>query len=310
MSTELITKSFASQCLAFPSRVDQMLAKIETVEEAKDVLDKASAMRHYAQKLKAGLEVERPIALGVLKIKAKIGELCPARPPADRGQGRNGKKSTKPDLVDFSAPIIAAYRKLAEHKDKLEEFYESTEDVPTQTDFLKYVQPCHVTNNSGENEWYTPPEILEPARRVLMGIDLDPASCQLAQHQVQAKRFYSLAEDGLAKRWKGSVWLNPPYSKELCPRFVAKLLDHYADGDVPQACVLVNNATETAWLQSLLTVCCAVCFPAGRVQFLDRTGQPAKSPLQGQAIVYLGPSVQNFRKEFSELGPVFERMVS
>ena len=304
MSGELITKSFVNQCLAFPSRVDEMLAKIETVEEAKDMLDKASAMRHYAEKLKAGLEVERPIALGVLKIKAKVGEMCPPRPPADRGQGRGGKKSTTPAEVDFAPETISAYRKLAEHKDKLEEFYESTEDVPTQTDFLKYVQPCHVSNNSVENEWYTPPDFIERARRTMGGIDLDPASCDEAQKLVKAKRFYTMADDGLTKKWKGRVWMNPPYSKDTCPKFTAKLLEHAAAGDISQACVLVNNATETAWMQPLLWSCAAACFISGRIKFLDKTGQPANSPLQGQAILYFGPNVEMFASEFMDTGTV------
>ena len=78
MTNELITKSFATQCLAFPTKVDQLLAEIDSVSGAKELLDKAAAMQHYAERLKAGVKVERPIALGVLKIKAKLGELMPA----------------------------------------------------------------------------------------------------------------------------------------------------------------------------------------------------------------------------------------
>lgn len=136
MTTELITKSFAAQCLAFPDRVETALAEISTVSGAKELLDKASAMQHYAARLKAGIEVERPIALGVLKIKAKLGELMPAKPPSDRGQGRSGK-SGAPGALDFSKHSIAAYRKLAANRKRLQEYYDSIDEVPTQTDFLK-----------------------------------------------------------------------------------------------------------------------------------------------------------------------------
>jgi hypothetical protein len=70
----LITKAFSDQCLAFPQRVDQVLAEVTNVEEAKGMLDQAVAMQTYAEQLKAGVEIERPIALGVLKIKVKLGD--------------------------------------------------------------------------------------------------------------------------------------------------------------------------------------------------------------------------------------------
>lgn len=72
-------------------------------------LGKASAIEHYATKLKAGIEVERPIALGVLKIKAKLGELMPAN------KGGRGKKLLK-QVEEFSAQTASAYRKLAANK--------------------------------------------------------------------------------------------------------------------------------------------------------------------------------------------------
>ena len=59
-----------------------------------------------------------------------------------------------------------------------------------------YLGKVHVSHNSGENEWYTPKNIIESARAVMGDIDLDPASSALANDIVQAKDYYTTNEDG------------------------------------------------------------------------------------------------------------------
>lgn len=140
---------------------------------------------------------ERPIAIGVLRIKAKMGELMP------RGKGGRGKKTPDPGL-GVSDKAIAAYRKLSDHSERLEDYFDSSEDVPSQADFLKWVSGTpHVTNNSGNNEWYTPAEYVESVRKVLGAIDLDPTSCEVAQATVRASQFYTIDDDGLDREWQG-----------------------------------------------------------------------------------------------------------
>jgi hypothetical protein len=125
-----------------------------------------------------------------------------------------------------------------------------------------------VSNNSGENEWYTPPALIEAARECMGGIDLDPATSEVAQATVRATRYFTAEHDGLAQPWSGKVWLNPPYAQPLIGQFIEKLVAEFRPGRVTGAVVLTNNATETGWGQSLLGASSAVCFPAGRLRFL------------------------------------------
>ncbi|MEL6108121.1 MAG: DNA N-6-adenine-methyltransferase [Planctomycetota bacterium] len=162
----------------------------------------------------------------------------------------------------------------------------------------------HVTNNSGQNEWYTPAQYVLIARGVMGGIDLDPATAATPQEYIDAEKCYTVDDDGLAQDWAGRVWLNPPYSKDLCSRFAEKLLDHFIAGDVTQAVVLVNNATDTAWFQSLSKIASAVCFPSGRIKFLGADGEEKNTPLQGQAFLYCGKRVERFAKAFEAIGLV------
>lgn len=86
-----------------------------------------------------------------------------------------------------------------------------------------------ILQTSLKTEYYTDPEIVEAARRVMGGIDLDPASSAQANQTVNATRFFSapphqltgLGKDGLPiyaiswggllEKWEGRVWMNHPF---------------------------------------------------------------------------------------------------
>ncbi|MEY2655499.1 MAG: hypothetical protein RLZZ524_2527, partial [Pseudomonadota bacterium] len=162
---------------------------------------------------------------------------------------------------------------------------------------------AHVANNSGENEWYTPAGYIAAARATMGGIDTDPASCELANRTVGASEFYGKDDNGLERKWAGRVWMNPPYAQPLIAQFSEAVSAKFIAGEITEACVLVNNATDTAWFHTLLEHCSAVCFIRGRVKFLDPSGKPG-APLQGQAVIYMGEHASEFGKHFSEFGMV------
>ena len=167
-----------------------------------------------------------------------------------------------------------------------------------------------VTHYTGNFERGTPPHIVEAARRVMGGIDLDPASSDVFNRTVGADKYYTAHEDGLKRGWFGRVLLNPPFETPLLTAFVNRLLDHLENDKVDQAVLLTNNSTDSALWQGAASHALALCLSAGRMRFLGPNGRPLPhSALQGQAILYFAREVddgiERFTQEFRRHGTVF-----
>jgi hypothetical protein len=166
------------------------------------------------------------------------------------------------------------------------------------------------------NEWYTPARYVEAARRVMGGIDLDPASCALANETVKAAQYFSEEDDGLTQEWHGRVWLNPPYGR-IDPEkrgstkshqllFIQKLLQAYQQGVVDQAiCLVIGTSCFMRWFQPLWEY--PLCFHDGRILFDQPDGTQSDFGF-GNIIAYLGPNEQAFINEFSAFGTITKRV--
>lgn len=235
-------------------------------------------------------------------------------------------ESTADKLADkhgVSAPTVKRAGQLAEAVEKLEietevasgeikapqkvivQAAKSLPDNPTAEEVQEARKHVHVAQNSGENEWYTPSEFIESARLVMGSIDLDPASSEIANRRVKATSFFTKEDDGLKQDWSENIWMNPPYAQPLISKFSSKISQEFKAGNIKQAIVLVNNATETKWFQVMAEQASALCFPKGRIKFLTPEGEPSGAPLQGQAIFYFGENNKEFQSEFLKYGFTF-----
>jgi DNA N-6-adenine-methyltransferase (Dam) len=158
---------------------------------------------------------------------------------------------------------------------------------------------------SGDDEWMTPPPILALARSVLGGIDLDPASNAPAQERVRATEFYTIEDDGLSRPWHGTVFLNPPYSRQNIGPFVTKLIGEYDAGRVTAAVLMTQLSTDAGWFHAAERTCTAFCFPRRRIH-CDKPDGGKPRALRPSAFFYYGDRVAAFRAHFATLGPVYE----
>lgn len=161
------------------------------------------------------------------------------------------------------------------------------------------------TDPSDRDFYGTPPEWIELSRKAMGGIELDPASCELANSEfVKADRFFDEESDGLSQSWAcKTMFLNPPYSGKLKKQFASKFHDEWMSGNIGQAIVLVNNCTETEAFE-LLSACSTMrAETRGRIQFVGVDGRCNQNQnTRGQVFFYCGRRERTFARLFSKAG--------
>jgi DNA N-6-adenine-methyltransferase (Dam) len=165
-------------------------------------------------------------------------------------------------------------------------------------------------------EWYTPAYLIEAARSVMGGIELDPASCEAANQLVKAERYYTKQENGLLRSWSAeTIWLNPPYGRTVKQQglrkstiglFIEKLLQEYQSGNIGQAIVLATTEVNAKWFYPLFQF--PICFPDHRVHFIVPEKLDKYSQMFGTALAYLGPNEDSFIEVFSRFGHVVKTL--
>jgi ParB family chromosome partitioning protein len=166
-------------------------------------------------------------------------------------------------------------------------------------------------HSSISKEHYTPAHIVELARATMGCIDLDPASCPMANEVVKANHFFSQAMDGLSQDWWGNVFVNPPGGKIRNRSSQAvwwdKLQQEYLAGRIVQAVFVGFSLEILAQRQSILDY--PFCIPSGRIRFLtqlDGLLVENPNPTHANVLVHLPqrPNVttSRFLSLFSQLG--------
>lgn len=278
------------------------------------------------QKLREGQEIGKLVLLA----EARLGELFNQMPkqtnnnPAGNNQFRTNSlheeidqpdvETPKPKLevaaqMGFNKNQVAQFQKLADNPDAVQKAIDAAkknDEIVTRSKALDNIKAndtideekkIPIQQNTGNNERYTPKEYIDAAREVLGTIDLDPASSELANQTVKATKIYTAQDDGLQQEWFGNIWLNPPYAKDLLPKFAEK----FAASNFNQAIVLVHNATETRWFLNFIRKASAIVFPTGRVD-CKTPGENRNTPLQGSALIYVGNNAECFLEVFSKFG--------
>lgn len=165
-----------------------------------------------------------------------------------------------------------------------------------------------VDNGKVSDRWYSPASLIHKARQVFNGqqFDLDPASCEMANIIVAAKRIYTIENDGLSKEWNGFTWLNPPYS-DPSP-FIEKFISDRCYGYI-----LTNTDNGVQWWQTAYNACDAIALFKKRIRFIPGEGNTSSGTgTRSQTLFFFGDSDRivkspTFEEEFNDVANILIR---
>jgi site-specific DNA-methyltransferase (adenine-specific) len=123
-------------------------------------------------------------------------------------------------------------------------------------------------------EWPTPPELYARLNQQYGPFDLDPCA---TPENAKCPRYFTRQDDGLAQRWTGRVFCNPPYGRRMTALWLRKAWESVEAGDAEVVVCLVPARTDTrAWHE--YAVHGKIEFVKGRVKFVGtKNGAPFPS---------------------------------
>lgn len=111
--------------------------------------------------------------------------------------------------------------------------------------------------NKSSIVWLTPPSILD----LFPLADTDPCAAPEPRPWATAKTMMVEADDGLSKEWSGTIWLNPPYGKNM-DKWMKKMALH------GQGFAITYARTDTRWFHDWVApYASAIFFFKGRLKF-------------------------------------------
>lgn len=162
------------------------------------------------------------------------------------------------------------------------------------------------------DDWYTPPELVAEIEDYLGGIDLDP--CWSPRSFVKPKIGYTEKDNGLARKWQGTVpdargedveirtrFVNPPYSHP--GPWMRELADlHTLPGAIAGTSLALVRIDTSTWWWQLAWEADAICFFRARIPFV-RPGSTLRSqPRDHHALIMWGGDYEAFRYHWEWLG--------
>ena len=118
--------------------------------------------------------------------------------------------------------------------------------------------------SSRTNLWATPQELFDKYDNIY---HFETDVCAVPEN-AKCKVYYTPEVDGLAQKWTGVCWMNPPYGREI-GKWVRKAYESARDDNATVVCLLPAR-TDTAWFHDYVFPYASLEFIRSRIKFGGR----------------------------------------
>lgn len=136
--------------------------------------------------------------------------------------------------------------------------------------------------STGNDVWETPQDLYEKLN-CEFSFTVDAAALP---ENAKCERFFTPEQNGLLQDWSNeTVWLNPPYSRELQRAFIRKAYMESQKGAT--VVMLLPARTDTSLFHEIILPYGEIRFLRGRLKF---SGAKFNAPFPSMVVVFRGPS--------------------
>ena len=314
-STALLLLRQIMQLIHF-DKARHELELASSVDEVKEIRDKAAAIKAYLKQAGESLKMQQMVAEIMLRAERKGGKLLLEMDAGEWGGDRKseGFQVDQADPLEsernkaikqasMSESTAKRWQRVARVDDDIFEEYiatkKSDEDEITRSGILSYMKrDLSAMMSSNSEEWYTSGDIIAAVVELFVIIDLDPCSNSHESPNVPANTHYTKDDNGLGRDWFGSVYVNPPYGTKI-PLWVNKAIGEIDKGSIKQCVMLLPARPDTKWFYALNQY--DRCFMKGRVKFNNHENS-APFPTM---LVNIGGSQARFNSVMSRFGDIY-----
>lgn len=132
--------------------------------------------------------------------------------------------------------------------------------------------------SSNSDNWETPLDLFERLDQEF-NFDLDVCANSLNK---KCDKYYTLEENGLIQEWKGNIWCNPPYGRNIV-KWVKKAYESSLNGNL--VVMLLPARTDTKWFHDYIYNKSEIRFIKGRLKF---SNSKLSAPFPSMIVIFKG----------------------